>query len=71
VNNAGRSTNQEKQIVNIVLWIAATRAGKTVKEHIVLTWMRKFHLVNVPSAFLLPYMVKKKEPVLLQTGSGN
>ena len=42
----GRSTNQERQIANIVLWIAATRGGKTVKDHIVLTSMRNFHLVN-------------------------
>ena len=42
----GRSTNQERQITIIVLWIAATRGGKTVKDHIVLTSMRNFHLVN-------------------------
>ncbi|MGE7907756.1 hypothetical protein ACQKNS_25700 [Peribacillus sp. NPDC094092] len=38
VDNAG-SANQERQIASIVLWIAATSGGKTVKEHIVLTRM--------------------------------
>lgn len=48
----GRSTNQERQIANIVLWIAATRGGKIVKEHIVLTRMGNFHLVNFLQSFL-------------------
>ncbi|CAH0217337.1 SDR family NAD(P)-dependent oxidoreductase [Peribacillus simplex] len=64
----GRSTNKERQIANIVLWIAATRGGKTVKKHIVLTSMRNFHLVN---SFLCLEAIydKKKEPVRLETGS--
>ncbi|MCK1986182.1 MULTISPECIES: hypothetical protein [Peribacillus] len=60
--NAGRSTNQERQIANIVLWIAAARAGKTVKD-----------LVKFP-AFISALRIasiygQKKEPVLSQTGS--